>query len=381
MSAFDPIDPWFEKGFRVQKQKAASTRGARRDSIRSGGGSAPARRGAVNFSAGAKEKNIKSVIRKSPEVMVKVTGSSDGMKTAKHHLEYISRNGEVELVNESGESIKGMAELRGLREQLKASQIPDVSNKREFLHVIFSMPAGTTDKAVKDAVAQFCQEEFSNRRYVMAQHDDTDHSHVHVCVSTRDIDRADEARLNPGRNDLYRWRQGFADKLREQGVEAAASQRQHRFKHRKAEHAVVRQIRADNPISAVFNRERAENKKLNRAIKASMHPEKVFVGPIRPARIPKVFDVLKNEMKNAIASGIRPVNPAQEKIERNRLNNLADWEKVASNLERSGDRWLAVRVRELMQSGQAVPVSRNQSLFDTVAGRTGKAVNEIELER
>ncbi|MDQ1817756.1 relaxase/mobilization nuclease domain-containing protein [Massilia sp. CCM 9210] len=383
MSSFDSIDSWFEKGFRVRQQKAASTQGAKRDRVRSGGGSGPASRGGAKFSAGAKAKNIKSVIRKAPEVMVKITGSSKGMKTVKNHLEYISRNGQVELVDETGHSIKGLAEVRGLREQLKASQIPDEGKKREFLHVMFSMPPGTSEKAVRDAVAQFCQEEFSNRRYVMAQHHDTDHSHVHVCVSTRDIDRADEARLSPRKDDLFRWRQGFADKLREQGVDAAASERRHRFNHKKAEHPVVRQIRADNPTSAVYDADRAQAKLEKRALRAATAPAKAFVGPYPAPRVPDVYLKLKNELDGAVATNKRPANPAHEKIERNRQVHLAGWDKVASSLEKSGDRELAAEVRELMQAGRSEPISRNQALFDVQTGRVGKeaAKDDIELDR
>lgn len=384
MPSFDSVDSWFEKGFRIRQQKAAKTaRGTSRDRTRSGGGGGPASRGSVKFSDGAKAKNIKSVVRKAPEVMVKITGSSSGMKTVKHHLDYISRNGEVELVNEAGQSIKGIPELRSLREQLKASQIPDESKKREFIHVMFSMPPGTGEKEVREAVAQFCQEEFSNRRYVMAQHDDKDHSHVHVCVATSDIDRADEARLSPRKDDLFRWRQGFADKLREQGVEAAASERRHRFKYQKAEHPVLRQIRADNPTSTVYDKDRAKAIADKRAARATAKPAAAFVGPVRPPRVPEVYIKLKNELGAAVAANKRPSNPAQEKIERNRQTGLAGWGKLAESLENSGDRELAAEVRELMQAGRVEPVSRNQALFDAKTGRTGKgnAKDDIELDR
>jgi len=364
MPAFDPIDSWFEKGFRIRQQSGAkAAQGARRDGARSAGGS-PAPRGSSKFSADAKAKNIKSVARKAPEVMVKITGSSDGMASVKHHLDYISRNGQVELVNESGESISGTAEVRALREQLKASQIPEESKKREFLHVIFSMPAGTPEKEMREAVAEFCKEEFSNRRYVMAFHDDTDHTHMHVCVGTRDIDRADEARLSPRKADLFRWRQNFADKLRENGVDAAASERRHRFVHKKAEHAVVRQIRADDPKSPVFNGNRAKERANTRAMNAVLKPKTAFVGALPSPRTPKVYQGLKKELQEALATNTRPKNPAEDKIEANRKNTLAGWEKVAINLERAGDIDLAKQVRELMQVGEKQPKSRNQELFD-----------------
>jgi hypothetical protein len=185
MSAFDPLDGWFEKGFRIRQQKAAKT--ASRDRTRSRSGTSPVSTGGVRFSAGAAQKNAVSVIRKAPEVMVKITGSNSGLAGAKNHIDYISRNGKVDLFNESGETLQGREDLKAMQQQLKAAQIPNNSNKREFLHVLFSMPPGTPEKALKEAVAEFCKEEFGNRRYVAALHDDRDHTHVHVCVSTRDI--------------------------------------------------------------------------------------------------------------------------------------------------------------------------------------------------
>jgi hypothetical protein len=184
---FDSIDGWFEKGFRVRQQRAVTTR---RDRVRAQCGYRPASNAGVKFSAGAKSQNVRSVIRRAPEVMVKVTGSSSGTRSVKDHLDYISRNGKLELTDENGESIQGRQALFDYRQQLKAAQIPDESKKREFLHVVFSMPAGTPANGTRDAVARFCQEEFANRRYVLALHDDTDHTHVHLCVNTRDIKRA-----------------------------------------------------------------------------------------------------------------------------------------------------------------------------------------------
>lgn len=374
MTVFDPLDGWFEKGFRIRAQKSPKT--ATRDRARARSGVSPSSTSGVRFSPGAKAKNATSVIRKAPEVMVKITGSSSGLATVKHHLDYISRNGEVELTNECGESIQGRDELKALRDQLKASQVPNESNKREFLHVLFSMPAGTPEKAMREAVAQFCQEEFANRRYVAAFHDDTDHTHMHVCVSTRDIDRADEPRLSPRKADLFRWRQGFADKLRENGIEAAASERRHRFNYRKAEHPVVRQIRADNPKSAAFNERRAAAKAHDRAIKAALRPEKAFVGPARPPRAPKVQEAQKNELQAALRAGKRPSNPAEEHIQASKAKTLATWGEVAKNLVEAGEIDLAKDLAKLMREAEKPTKSRTQELYDLAESRRSKDIEQ-----
>jgi hypothetical protein len=365
MPEFDSIDGWFEGGFRVRRQKpVAATKQASRDRHRNDAGGSPAPRGAVKFSASAKARNIKSVVRKAPEVMVKITGKSYGLASVKRHLDYISRNGKVGLTDESGNQLEGRKDVEDYRRQLKAAQIPESSGKREFLHVMFSMPSGTSTRAMRESVAQFCREEYSNRRYVMALHEDTEQTHVHVCVSTRDIYRADEPRLSPRLNDLFRWRQGFAEKLRDEGVDAAASYRQHRFQHQRAEHGVVRQIRADHPELAGYNAKRAQARTQSSAAKALATPESAFVGPSRPPRIPRVLQRLAREVSEAVATGQRPENPAGEAVEARRRDTLEKWTDVHQQLVVAGDRELANQVARLLSDGELPARSRTQELFD-----------------
>jgi hypothetical protein len=360
---FDPLDAWFEQGFRVRKQRPATVKG---DRIRSGGGQRQVPAGGMKFSGNAKAGNARAIIKRAPEVMVKITGSSSGTDTAKHHVDYISRNGSVELENERGE----LVDRKDLMRELKASQVPKESGKREFLHVLFSMPPGTPEKALKDSVREFCKEEFANRQYMIALHRDTDHVHCHVCVGTRDMYRANEPRLSPRKADLTRWRLGFADKLREHGIDAAASERRHRFQHRKGEHPIVRQIRADNPKSAVFNRSRAEGKAADKVIKSQMWPDKAFIGPPRPPRTPRVYQSLGDEIKAALRAGKRPENPAKETMEQNRAEARAIWQAVEEELKAAGKKDLAADVRELLREAEKPVTSRNQELYDQAKART-----------
>lgn len=291
------------------------------------------------------------------------------MSSVKDHLDYISRNGTLELIDEAGDSIHGRQAMYGLREQLKASQVPIESKKREFLHVVFSMPAGTPAAATREAVLQFCKEEFANRRYVAALHDDTDHTHVHLCVSTRDIDRADEPRLSPRKADLFRWRQGFADKLRENGIDAAASERRHRFVYQRAEHGAIRQMRADNPTSAVFNQRRAAGKAQDREMRAALGPRKAVTGTSGVPRVPKVLQAQGSELQVALKTGKRPVNPYEDQIQRSKAAALAGWGQVAKNLLASNETELATDVAGLMREAEKPVRSHAQQLYDTAQRR------------
>ncbi len=168
---------------------------------------------------------LNGIVRKVPEVMVKVSGGGKGMRAIKAHMDYISRNGDVALENENGEVIAGKEAVRDLRDEWKNSLygIPEESGKKEAFNIVLSMPPGTDRKAVTDAAREFAKTEFSgNFQYVFATHDDEKHPHVHLCVKAQGIDGT---RLNPRKADLQRWREGFAEALREHGIEANATPR------------------------------------------------------------------------------------------------------------------------------------------------------------
>lgn len=178
----------------------------------------------TSSAAGARSR-INGIVRKVPEVMVKVSGGGTGMRAIKAHMDYISRNGDVALENENGEIIAGKEAVRDLRDEWKNSLygIPEESGKKEAFNIVLSMPPGTDRKAVTDAAKEFAKTEFSgNFQYVFATHDDEKHPHVHLCVKAQGIDGT---RLNPRKADLQRWREGFAEALREHGIEANATPR------------------------------------------------------------------------------------------------------------------------------------------------------------
>jgi hypothetical protein len=187
-----------------------------------------ARQGGNNGSGGSVQlrKKLDATIKKTPEVMVKITSSGKNIKQIKTHLDYISRNGEVELENQDGDEIQGKEAVRDVRDEWKDGKyvIPTgEGTQRESFNIMLSMPPGTDRKAVKDAVRDFAKDEFGGRYdYVFAAHDDEKHPHVHLVVKARGYDGK---RLNPRKADLQDWRESFAEKLREHGIEANATKR------------------------------------------------------------------------------------------------------------------------------------------------------------
>lgn len=181
---------------------------------------------------------LKLTVRKAPEVMVKITvGRKDpttgkrnilckDMKGLRAHFDYISRNGEVAVEDEHGNQIQGRQEVQQLAGDWKSSggySIPSTDGyRREAYSIVLSMPPGTDPDAVRKASREFAQKHFGNHQWAFAQHDDEAHPHVHLCVRTVGHDLT---RLNPRKNDLQRWRESFAEKLRDNGIEANATPR------------------------------------------------------------------------------------------------------------------------------------------------------------
>ena len=181
---------------------------------------------------------------RAPEVMVKVTGRTRDPDHLRAHLDYISRNGELEMEDRDGALITGRSAVKELAEDWSDVALDDKRRRTTApfsLSVVLSMPAETDPATVRDAARAFAREVFADRfDYVFALHTDALHPHVHLAVQA--FGDAGE-RLNPKKADLELWRQVFAQALRDRGVEAEATPRRARGVTRKAERTPIRKLR------------------------------------------------------------------------------------------------------------------------------------------
>lgn len=184
------------------------------------------------------------LVARAPEVMVKVTGRTKDPAHLRAHLEYITRNGELEAEDRDGERLSGRRDVRELAEDWSALALADRrrrANTPFSVSIILSMPAGTDAAVVRDAGRELARAAFADRfDYVFTLHTDTPSPHVHLSVrALGDMGQ----RLNPRKADLEAWRQLFAQALRDRGVEAEATPRRARGVTRKAERTPLRKIR------------------------------------------------------------------------------------------------------------------------------------------
>jgi hypothetical protein len=173
-------------------------------------------------------------LRRTPEVMVKVSGGARSTAGAVAHLKYIDRHGDLELETDEGEKLKGADAERTVVEDWELdvlaarSRAPyrGTSGRKpsKLLHnIVLSMPAGTSPAKLLAASRNFAREEFAlKHRYLMVLHTDQEHPHVHLVVKAVG---EDGRRLNIRKATLRSWRRDFAAQLRAQGVAANATER------------------------------------------------------------------------------------------------------------------------------------------------------------
>ncbi|MDR0933753.1 MAG: relaxase/mobilization nuclease domain-containing protein, partial [Burkholderiaceae bacterium] len=185
---------------------------------------------------------IRRVSRGATEVMVKITGFGKGFTHIRSHMDYISRNGKNKLETETGETLQGQDSIHDYldcwKRDITSSRAYRPSN-RDTMHLVLSMPASVDSESVRKATREFAKETFNNHAYVFTLHTDAAHPHCHLSVR---MEGFNGKRLNPKKADLQAWRDAFAEKMREQGIEAESTPRHIRGVTRKAEKSVIRNI-------------------------------------------------------------------------------------------------------------------------------------------
>jgi Relaxase/Mobilisation nuclease domain len=174
-------------------------------------------------------------------VKVLPRGSND-LKAVGKHLDYIGRNGELELETDDGEHLSGRVgrallddwdlDIDDVRRQASLAATKGRKPPKLVYKLMFSIPPGTPPANVLGAVRNLAREEFwGQHRYALTLHTDEPHPHVHLvlkAVSEQGV------RLNIKKATLRHWRSEFARNLRLLGVEANATERAVRGETKKA---------------------------------------------------------------------------------------------------------------------------------------------------
>ncbi|MCR5860225.1 hypothetical protein [Mesorhizobium sp. J428] len=156
------LDPIYSRGRHVKAPRKAPGTGSK---AKRGKPTGPATRE-------SRRATLERIARKSPEVMVKITGGGRNMRQIKAHMDYISRNGLVELEDEQGLAYLGKKDVRSVRDTWRdgGHSIPSDGDDgpREAFNIMLSMPPGTPRDEVKAAVRAFAADEFQGFQYAVS---------------------------------------------------------------------------------------------------------------------------------------------------------------------------------------------------------------------
>ena len=242
--------------------------------------------------AAAVRRKIGSIVKRTPQVMVRISGGGKGIRHVKAHLDYISRNGKIALEDQNGESVEGRDAVNALRDEWQFGGFPidAVDDHRQAFNLVLSMPAGTDEIAVLRAARDFAATEFANFQYAMALHTfDTDpdkdpspNPHVHLCDKATGVDGV---RLNPRKDDLRRWREQFSERLREHGVACEATSRLHRLQRKRGEKQSVRYMKARGEQLGRVGRGLASTERAERARRGVATVERLWKSGARVGQV------------------------------------------------------------------------------------------------
>jgi len=221
----------------------------------------------------AQIEQIRRTVRRTPEVMVKVTGGGTKAGAVAAHFAYISRRGKLEIETDEGERTTGKDAQKTLLADwhldLSAGQYrgprdgrTDARATRLVHNIVLSMPAPTPPEKVLAAARVFAREKFgAQHRYAMVLHTDQAHPHVHLVVKAE----GDHGkRLYIDKSMLREWREDFARMMREQGIAANATPRVVRGRNKGKRHEGLFRARHHGDSCAFREKVMAMARELNR---------------------------------------------------------------------------------------------------------------------
>ena len=270
------------------------------------------------------KERLKAIVEKHPQVMIKITGGNHTKPQIKAHIDYISRNGNVELETENGEIISGRLSQDEIGQRWGDDDLLNEEGASKFkqnYHIVFSMPEGTDKTAFSIATKETIHKLFGeNHQFFMAQHNDTDKPHIHVCVKAIGFDGK---RLATHKADIQEWREVYAETLREHGIQAEATKRAVRGSFKKAMPSKLKQMEDNNPkaFKDYQKRDTEQMKRNTQAGKAYKESRAVRKAKQTNAYVKKVYGKIIKELEKGdnedkqLANGLKEFVGQMDKIQ------------------------------------------------------------------
>lgn len=157
------------------------------------------------------------------QVVFKITSFSHSKTSIGKTLNYNARQGDLTLFDNMDSAIKtheGKPIYKDFVNEVLWLNAGKHKTKRLTMNFVLSLSEGTPKQEFEEATRDFLNQHFGNQPYLYTFHDDTEHYHAHVVSGLRSYQGE---RIVTSKEQLLEWRQGFAESLRLQGVEAEAT--------------------------------------------------------------------------------------------------------------------------------------------------------------
>lgn len=182
------------------------------------------------------KRNVKERINRkgaSKEVVVKISGGAVTRQGIKNSIDYMSRESQLSVMNESGQVWNG-DDIAQAKDHMidpandAANLLNDKGkeNKKITQNIVFSPPVSAKVKPedLLESVRKTLNKKYPNNRFVLGYHEDKkEHPHVHVVFRIKD---SDGKRTDIKKKDLRDIRTGFCDELRLKGYDVKATHKQ-----------------------------------------------------------------------------------------------------------------------------------------------------------
>ena len=199
------------------------------------------------------------------QAIVKVTSYGKGCTHIMNHLAYISRNFDIPLEGNNDSLLKTKPDASALLDSWDSIYFDTRKNARDTVNLVFSTPPGTNRDTVNTLTREFLKEEFEDEHdYLFAQHNDTDHPHVHAVIVLRSTEGK---KLDPRKQYINQLKKRYAEKCREHGVMLEASRRFERGITGKATNFSMVQMRMKKQVTP------AADEKLMNIVKTEMQSD------------------------------------------------------------------------------------------------------------
>lgn len=184
----------------------------------------------------------------APEVLIRFTGTTKTPDSLRASLQYFTRTraadaarGQEPLTAElnTGRSVTGNRAVQAVATNwiqgnaLYPTKPTGIDRKRapnESLSLVLSLPGHQADAVIQDAARAWARRNLAGHEWLMVQHRDTDNSHIHIAV--RAVGKGGRRFGGITIAEKHRWREEFAQELRQRGVKAQATERESRLQQK-----------------------------------------------------------------------------------------------------------------------------------------------------